>query len=285
MTASGPLVFFVSSGRCGTQWLTEALRAVYPGRVRVEHEPLGPLYRPRRFFRRWDDPEAILAVPEVRRHVERLDQVDHYVETGWPAFAAIPTLARRFPDRLRVVHLTRHPVHSAMSHLAHSSYAGSPRDDEYTRLATLGPRDANVFYSEPAERWGERTPYERCLFWWTEVHRFGIEVEQRLADAPFLRVSAERMLSGDAATLNRLASHLGLRADRGLRARTGVVVDRWHHRTDLDFDPLRARDHPATVEVAAQLGYSFDELDLPALRERYAGEPDPGLDRIGRMFG
>src|ERR671932_50974 len=117
----GPVVFFLSAGRCGTQWLAETLR------------------------RRYRDPEAILEVAEVARHLERIAAAPRHVETGWPAFPALPLLAKRFAGRLRIVHLTRHPVPSAMSHAVHSSCAGSGRDDEYTRLATLAPTDRNVF--------------------------------------------------------------------------------------------------------------------------------------------
>jgi hypothetical protein len=285
VSTRGPLVVFLSTGRCGTQWLTESLRELYAGSVEVEHEPLGPLYAPRRYFRRYDDPDAVLKVPAVARHVERIARIEHYVETGWPLFPAIPMLARRFPDRLRVVHLTRHPVPTALSHLAHSSYAGSGRDDDFTRLATLAPSDPNVLHSEYAERWSDLTAYEKCLYWWTEVHSYGLELPERLPGIPFVRVKAERMLAGEEETLERLAAHLGLPPDGRLAERTGRLVDRWHHHTDRAGDPLLVRDHAATMDVAARLGYSLGELDLDALHARYAGTPDPGLDRIGRSFG
>jgi hypothetical protein len=284
MSCRGPVVAFLSSGRCGTQWLTAALRELHGDEVEVEHEPVGPLYNPRRHFRRWDRPDAILEAPVVARHLERIARSDHYVETGWPIFGAVPLLAARFPDRLRLVHVTRHPVPSALSHLAHSSYAGSPRDDDYTRMGTLGPSDPNVFHPQYAQRWDRLSPYERCLFWWTEVHLFALEAEARLRDVPFLRVKAEAMLAADEGTLSRLSTHLELPDDGRLAARTDCLVDRWHHRTDLDVDFLQIEDHPATARLAKRLGYSIDDVDADALSARYAGQPDAGLDRIGRSF-
>jgi hypothetical protein len=277
------LVAFLSTGRCGTQWLAESLRERQPDRLTVEHEPLGPLYRPRTYFRCYADPGRILELPEVAAHVERIARESHYVETGWPLFAALPLFAERFADRLRVVHLTRHPVPTALSHLAQSSYAGSPRDDAYTRLATLAPTDRNVFHPEYAARWDELTPYEKCLFWWTEVSLFGLELPERLPDIPFLRVRSEDMLAGDRNTLARLLEFMQLPWDERWIEQTARTVDRWHHHTDRDVDPLLVRDHPATVEAAARLGYDVAELDLAALEARYRGEPDPGLDRIGRF--
>jgi hypothetical protein len=281
--ASPGLIAFLSAGRCGTQWLTQNLRELYGERVEVEHEPLGPLYLPRRFFRRYDDPDAILSVPEVQAHLDRIEQGPHYVETGWPLFPALPLLAERFPDRLRVVHLTRHPVPSSLSHLAHSSYADSARDDAYTRLAILGPDDPNVFQSGYAERWSGLSAYEKCLFWWTEVNLFGLEFEERFPEIPFLRVKSEEMLAGDPGVLGRLLEHMGLPFDTRWPERSRRKVDRWNHRTDRNLDPMQIRAHPAALETAGRLGYDMDEIDLDALRERYGGEPDAGADRIGRF--
>ena len=280
---AGPVVIVLSTGRCGTQWLAAALRERHPDLLAVEHEPLGPLYRPRRFFRAYDRPDAILAVPEVRDHLGRIARTDRYVETGWPAFPALPLMAERFADRLAVLHLTRHPVPTALSHLAHNSYAGSPRDDAYTRLATLGPEDPNVFQPEYAERWDELSPYEKCLFWWTEVNMFGLELEERFPAVRFARIKAEELLAGDRRALERMLTLMDLTWDDGWMEATEQVVDRWHHHTDQEVDPLRVRDHPRTIATAERLGYDVADLDLAALAARYRGEPDPGLDRIGRF--
>ena len=277
------VIAFLSTGRCGTQWLTHALEALYPGQLSVEHEPLGPLYRPRRFFRRYDDPERMLELPDVAAHVERIAREERYVETGWPLFAALPLFARLFPERLGVVHLTRHPVPTALSHLAHSSYAGSARDDEYTRLATLGPRDPGVFQPEYAGRWDRLSPYEKCLFWWTEVSLFGLEFPERVPQVPFLRLKSEDLLAGDGETLERLLDFMDLPSHDGWRLETRRRVDRWNHRTDRRVDPLEVRRHPRTLEAAQRLGYDAAGIDVGTLEARYSGEPDSGLDRIGRF--
>lgn len=278
-----PVVAFLSSGRCGTQWLTAGLRELYP-MIDAEHEPIGPLYRPRTYFRSYDNPEAILEVPDVASHMRRIEQASRpYVETGWPLFAALPAMAARLDERLRIVHLTRHPVPSALSHLAHNSYAGSPRDDAYTRLATLGPADPRVFQQGYAERWQSHTAYQKCLFWWTEVHQFAIEFQHRPGAVPFLRIKSEQMLSGERAPLQRLLDFMGLPWDERWLARVRQIVDRWHHHTDEDLDRLDIAPASLTAQVAHTLGYEMSGLDLQALRVRYHGRPDPGLDRLGRF--
>jgi hypothetical protein len=277
-----PIVMYLSTGRCGTQWLTRGLRELHP-EVEAEHEPIGPLYKPRRYFRRYDDPEALLEVPEVARHVEWVARRSRpYVETGWPLFPALPLFALRFPDRLRIVHLTRHPVPSALSHLAHNSFAGSGREDTYTRWATLGPCDRGVFQTGYASRWPGLSPYEKCLFWWTEVHRYGLELAERLERIPFLRVKSEDVLVGHPPTLQQLLGFMGLDRRDDWRAHTKRVVDRWHHHTDALVDPLEVLAHPMTVQTAGSLGYDAAAVDVDALQARYQGAPDAGLDRFRR---
>jgi hypothetical protein len=252
--------------------------------IDAEHEPIGPLYKPRLYFRRYEDPEALLEVQEVAEHLVRIERAARpYVETGWPLFPALPLFAQRLGDRLRIVHLTRHPVPSALSHLAHSSYAGSPRADSYTRWATLGPEDTRVFGREYGAVWPALSAYEKCLFWWTEVHRFALELPERVPAVRVHRVRSERLLAGERGVLEGLLEFMGLSWHEGWIAHSHRMVDRWHHHTADDVDPLVVRRHPRTVAVARKLGYELDSLDVAALEARYRGDPDQGLDRIGRF--
>lgn len=270
---------FLGTGRCGTQWLTAGLRALYSG-IDVEHEPIGPLYQPRRFFRSYRDPEAMLRVSAIHSHVRRIEGCRRlYVETGWPLFPILPLLCQRVPERLRIVHLTRHPVPTALSHLAHQSYAGSPRDDAYTRLATLGPEDPGVFETAYMDPWDTLHPYEKCLFWWNEVHRFGLELPQRFPRVPFLRVKSEAILSGRRPHLEQMLEFMQLSWVPSWTDRASKVIDRWHHHTDADVDPSDVFSHGSVLETADRLGYEMRSLDAEALLARYRGTPDPGLDR------
>jgi hypothetical protein len=278
---SPAVIAFVSSGRCGTRWLAQGLRELYRG-VDVEHEPIGPMYRPRRYFRSFDDPEAILEVPEVADHFERIERASRpYIETGWPVFAALPLFATQLADRLRVVHLTRHPVPSALSHLARRTYAGSPRADAYTRWATLGPEDANVYQPSYASCWDRLTPYEKCLFWWTEVHLFGLELPGRTGGIPVLRVSAEDLLAGKREVLGTLLEFMSLPWRERWLELVGRRVDRWHQLSSDAVDPLEVHRHPTTVDVAQRLGYELAGLNVGALEARYRGQQHPALDEAG----
>lgn len=264
----GPVVVFLSIGRCGTQWLAATFAELYGGSVEVEHEPLGGRYWPRRFFRSYANPEEILELPEVAAHVERVARSDYYIETGWPVHAALPMLAARFPDRLRVVHLTRHPVPSALSQLSHNTWPGGP-PHELTRLAVLRPTDPNVFQPHYAQGWHRLSAYEKCLFWWTEVHLLGLEFPIRRPEIPSVRVQSERLLAGDRTELRTMLELMELDWDERWVARAGRLIDRWHHQTDRAFDPDRISQHDQTLHTARRLGYEPLDIDRAALDRRY----------------
>lgn len=267
-----PLVLFLSTGRCGTQWLATNLADVYADLADVTHEPIGPAYRCREFFRAPGRLAEMAAVPEIAAHLDAVDATlarTTYIETGWPLFSAIPLFAQRFGEQLRIVHLTRHPVPTAISHMVHKTYAGSPRVDGYTQLAALDPFCPGVFHPDAAADWPELTPYEKTLFWWTEVHRYAEELQQRHPEIPFHRVRAEDVLRGDPDALGQLCAFMGLPWRPELARRTTQRVDEWHHRTDSDFDWSKVLDHPETVRTARRLGYEVDGVDERALAARY----------------
>ena len=258
------IVLFVSTGRCGTQWLASNLGRLYGEVADVTHEPIGPHYRPRSYFRCYDDPKAMLREPEIAAHVERVSEVTRhraYIETGWPLFAAVPLFLQRYGGRVALVHLTRHPVPSSLSHMAHQCYGNSPRDDDYTRLAALDPFCPRVFQRDYQARWERLTPYEKCLFWWTEVHLFADELRRLYPDVPYLRVRSESLLGGDDSELRGLIDFIGLPWNDALAAESRARIDRWNHQTDIDFEWRRIHEHPRALEVSAALGYDLDQVD------------------------
>jgi hypothetical protein len=273
MPAVGSMVVaFLSTGRCGTQWLASGFAVNHP-ELAVEHEPIGVSYKPRRYFRGYDDPGAALAERAVRDHLARIAATSRpYVETGWPLYAALPLFAARFPNRLRVVHVTRHPVRCALSHLSHQSYAGSPLRSTISRWGMLGPKDRGVFHPEYSKRWTKLSAYEKCLYFWTELNLYGLEFPRRFPSIPFLRLKSENLLAGDRPAIERLLGFLDLPWTDGWLEHVGNSVDRWHFHTDWEVEPAQVFAHQATLEVAAEFAYDFDRLDMDALRARYTGQ-------------
>lgn len=265
-------VFVLSTGRCGTQWLATNLGEIYADLATVTHEPIGPAYRCREYFRAYERLDDMAAVPEIAEHMTAIGTARSqgvYIETGWPVFSALPLFLDRLPGEIRIVHLVRHPVPTAISHMAHKTYGGSPRSDGYTQLAALDAFCPGVIQTDVREVWDDLTPYEKTLFWWTEVHLYAEELAQRYPTVPFHRVRSEDVLAGGDGTLRGLCAFLDLPWRPELVTRTSQRVDAWHHRTDTDFEWRRIFDHDLTVALAQRLGYDFAGVDDRALASRY----------------
>ena len=59
----------------------------------------------------------------------------------------------------------------------------------------------------------------------------------------------------------------------------------WHFHADEVVEPRKVLQHKATLQVAGELGYGFDDLNDDLLRARYTGKPSPlGPTDLRRLF-
>ena len=272
MSERAPVATFVlSTGRCGTQWLADVFGDIYADRLRVEHEPLHDGYCPRRMLGAGDP----LALGEKRARpildhlagVEKTLETRSYFETGHPVWSSLPYIARRFAGRVRIVHLTRHPVPTAYSWVTHGVYV-PPMLQHLPMKEFLTPFDDGVRFPEYRKEWAGLTPWEKCLYYWAEVQAHGLACETAL-NVPWLRVSYESLFEGDG--LGRLVDFLGLPARDGLAPARDRTVDQHRFLLSDWAEPGMLRRHARLVEVAERLGYSLGDLNEGALRQRYLG--------------
>lgn len=254
--------FVLSTGRCGTQWLAEALGQTFGKRMRVEHEPLHLGYRPRERLDSSAPPEAVL------RHLDAIEaELAHgpYLECGHPCWSALPWIAQRLHGRLRVVHLVRHPLPTALSWLTHQAYQ-PPLLPHLQEKVLLSPFDAGVRFPAYRERWPVLTPFEKSLYYWLEVNALALALEAQ-SGLPWLRLRFEDLFAGDG--LERLLGFLGLPTDPALAALRDQRIDR-HHALLAAPEPLATlAEHPDVLALAQTLGYSPDAVDERALLQRY----------------
>jgi hypothetical protein len=150
-TDAPPFLYVISTGRCGTQWLASGLGQIYADRAVVEHEPLGPDYRPKETLRSPERLAELAARPPLAEHLARIDRVlreKPFIECGWPAFAAVPLFIERYGRHLRLVHLVRHPVPTALSYLTHKFHRPAEKEDEFVKLTQLEPFDAGIVHRQ-----------------------------------------------------------------------------------------------------------------------------------------
>jgi len=273
MSSTPWVTFCLSTGRCGTQWLAAAMKEVYGDLVIVEHEPIGAEWNPKRYLRRPDLAQEMLATEPIRSHVARIEQIletRSYFEAGWTAFAAIPALRAQFGARLRILRLVRHPVPTALSLLTHNFHCPERRNSRFIRLAQLEPTDAGIHLKSYVGRWAEMNPFERCLYQWTEIHLWAEELCREHPEIPMLTLRTEEMFDPASDALARLRLFFGL-PDRhpGLRGRVEARVDSYHRKTPIRADWRRINDHKVTGDLARRLGYDIEDVNPRTLLKRY----------------
>jgi hypothetical protein len=277
-----PVTLFLSTGRCGTQWLADALGEVYADEATVMHEPLGPRYMSSVCLRSKKSQDALRRTGEFQRHLARIREAleeGAYIETGWTVYGAVPVFQAEFGSALRLVHLVRHPVRVAASYMTHHYYCGD-RDDGYTKWAALRPTD-NVVQKEYVARWGEMTPFEKALFQWTEVNLYAESLRGR---GPFHAVRYEELFAAETVPLEGLVRFCGLPYRPELAARRTERIDKFRRKTDAELPWEKVRDHRETLQLMQQYGYSLNEIRPDGMRRRYELTEMEVVVRIARRL-
>jgi hypothetical protein len=263
-------VFFISTARSGTQWLCESFRQIYPDLLVAEHEPIRYAYSPKRCLRNASALAELRRHPTVRRHLDGIHGIlkgKSYVEVGFPAFAAAPLLWQEFGERLRLVQLVRHPVRVAASIVTHRWFDPGSRSDIQADIA-LSPADPGVLLRHYEARWADMSAYEKALFYWAEVHLFGMEVQDRFAAVPFLRVTLESLLMQETSRAS-LAHFIGLPYRPEWNDAAGRRIDSYRRRTLNEIDSYEIRSLPEIANLAARLGYDVDAVAKWEIQQRY----------------
>lgn len=266
------VTFFITTARSGTQSLHAALQTAYSDLLVAEHEPIRYAYAPKQCLR---DPAALAALrikPVVRQHLDHIHEVlrhKSYVEVGFPAFAAAPLLAEEFGARLRLVQLVRHPVRVAASLVTHQWFDPGRRDDIQTNIMPA-PTDPGVHLKHYRDRWPHMSPFEKALFYWSEVHLYGLEVRDALPSVPFLQLTFEDLMAQTAAH-ERLVAFLNVpyrpEWSKALARRSDN-----HRRTTVDtIDLADVYKQPEIIALAERFGYNVGDIQKRAFMMRYRG--------------
>ncbi|HCY84429.1 MAG TPA: hypothetical protein DHV36_04770 [Desulfobacteraceae bacterium] len=261
--------FILSTGRCGTQWIFDFLRQVCDDNFLITHEPLAGRYQPRKILRFKDPNQMEPGLPEATRehvrHIADCLETRHYIECGHPCWSTLPYFIEKFKDRVGIVHLVRHPVHTAFSWLTHRAYC-PPLLPYLREKAWLSPFDEGVNFPEYKPVWDRLHPYEKSLYFWAEITAFGLNLEHG-PDIPWLRLKSEAVFNGDG--LEKLCRFLGIGTAFDPVFRESRV-DKFHCGTEYWCDWRLIRRHPVVVDLARGLGYGLDDIDDARLYKRYA---------------
>jgi hypothetical protein len=277
--------FFISTGRCATQWFACLLQQYFHGEAVVTHEPIQAAYHPKRNLRA-SDPDAVADNPLVHQHLvdiaNTLADGKSYVETGWPCYAAMPLLSTRFGDRARFVHVVRHPVHAALSLASHRIY----QRDDWVADAAIDPFDDGVVQKELAPHWKSMSEYEKALFWWTEINLYALEMQKALPASEFLSIRYEDLFASPSQPqlLAAVLEFMGLSHSSAMDDMLRERVDDYSNRTPgIDWQQIYR--YPRTCELAETFGYRLGELSEQDLQCR-RGRDEGGLfGKTKRIIG
>lgn len=287
-------VYVMSTGRCGTHWLARAFDHLYGDCAVVEHEPLGPKYRPKETLRCYSHLAQLAAQPPIANHLARIDRIlerKTYIECGWPAFAAVPLFIQRYGSRLRLIHLVRHPVTTSASYLSLGHYNRESKDNVWQRLCQLTPFDPGIKHRSYEDYWGQLQPYEKCLFHWLEIHDYAEEIKRTYPSIACHTVRMEDLFSEQAGAevLAAMLNFIGLSRRPAIDVAQNKRISTGY-RTDQKFNYQIIHQHPEVMTLAKGYGYGLDDLSGKELHKRYQASFSERLRKrylrpIKRLYG
>lgn len=263
-------VFFVSTGRCATQWFADNLARHYNDLAVVSHEPLGIDYQARRYFNAYHKSIEVELSSAIKSHLKFIRSVvreKHYIETGWAVYGALPFIQHQLGNQVKVVHLYRHPVKVAASLTTHNVY----RRGAWTEALAISPSDSGVTQTHlEGYRWDAATDYEKCLFWWTEINNYALKMQKQFEKHSWLQLKFEDVFSRHGTNeLMRLIDFLQLPKRAAFFNSRDRVTDAYSATTSKSIDVLTIEKYSKTLEIMQQLGYELDRTAISSTKKRY----------------
>lgn len=247
--------FVFSTGRCGTQWLTEKLSLLYPNQ-QIVHEPLSFHYRPdlnTELLPLSCNKELIQQhLSEIQQHLNRGRS---YIETGFPCWRHLEWFRQQLNGRVRLIHLHRDPLDTVHSLLKINAFV--PPFVPHLPLKNLFlPNPEQGYLAEWHELWPLLNPAEKNLWYWTEVQAKALQLRQNWPAEDWLELSFDHLFS--ATTEQALTEFFGPEAVAD--AASPGLVDQYGAGAialcAIEFPLLQKV--PAIKQVAERLGYNSD---------------------------
>lgn len=242
--------FVLSTGRCGTQWLTETLQLWSPDFV-VQHEPLHLGYRPD-----LNTPQNPLAANagQIQNHLnyikQQLQQGKTYIETGFPCWRHLGWFRQQLGD-VRVIHIHRDPVESVQSLLKLNAFIPPFLPHLPAKNLYLPGYEQDLMHRHQS-LWPQLNPQEKNLWYWAEVQWQALNYQQQWPADDWLSLSFTRLFTEQ--TRQQLAQFFG--CENTVPWPVQQKVDQFGAASVpfLPDFPLLAK-LPQISDIAIQLGY------------------------------
>lgn len=270
MNSHKPIIIFLCTPRCGTQWFFKNLSEIYANKAVVTWEPILYEYYLRKNLGKIGTdlkPSENIVLEKHLSYIEETSKKSIYIEIGWQSIAGISKLYDRFSDRLRIVHLYRNPIKVGASLVTHRWYSDNNPVVDRAELAELKPFDDGAQLKEYSKIWDSLNMYEKSLYYWTEVNFCSLAIKNRYTSLPFYSLKFENIFQKEKEAarlyLNELIAFFGLKYDEELIRRLDIRFDNYRNKTNERINWKSIYEFPQTVALAIRLGYDLNkEFDV-----------------------
>lgn len=262
--------FFISTGRCATQWLAYTLDSVYKDIAQVTHEPMTTEYSPRQLFRAYCNGNAVTLPKAVQNHIDEINSItksQSYIETGWPCYGALPFMIDQIEVPVKLVHLFRHPVTTAASLATHFIYQ---REAEWSEVMVMTPMDTEKGgINIGQQQWDAMLEFEKCLYFWTEINYYAHNLKVKYCDNSWFSIKYEDLVSKEKKGLEKLVAFLNLPYRPELTEAIDNPFDCYSWKSPDRFHREEIEKYPHSLDLMYKLGYNLDMIKNADLQLRY----------------
>lgn len=240
--------FVLSTGRCGTKWLTKLLGL--SDKVWANHSDYPELIRHSRLaYEQYEqEPRVFYEVIRATRDgfiIEAYKRGQVYLETNNRITFFAYAIRQAYP-KAKFIHIVRHPGDFVRSGLSRNWYHGHPHD--VGRIVRPGP----------AEVWQAMGDIERIAWLWNETNRYVEDFLARLPQQDYIQVKAEDMFSNVSVSMD-LCRFIGV-DDITPRAIAKMLTNRVNRQRKWVIGPYRtwSEDQKEQVRQQATLAVRYE---------------------------
>jgi len=265
----------------GTTYVCNQLGKLFNGRVHVLHEDINArTARLRQYFRCYEPEriDAALAEPSIGQWLERIRELAEgspVVITGATTNHLAPVFLRMFGDRLRTIHVYRHPVNiAAVMYIGtwHTNWNETRSINADPTGWVLTPDDPHVRFRGVSPRWPTMGPVARIAYNWLERTGAALEFVQLHPDVRHVSLRAETEIFNSDVFVREIAKLLQVDLPTG-----DLMVPTSHNASwsrSIEERPLgkawkQIYDVPEMLELATSLGYGFEPKDIETRTRKY----------------
>ena len=149
-----------------------------------------------------------------------MEQKD-YLETGFPVWSSLPFLKEYFRGRIKIVFLSRNPLTLINSWANHGAFMKQILPHIKEKILLI-PLDEGVSYPKYRDNWEAMDPFEKILYYWTEIKALGI-LFMNASNTPIIHIKYEELFTEK--TIRKICEFLSLEYRQEVRQEFEKKVD------------------------------------------------------------